>query len=413
MQCPDTLLFDGLRHSMKPPSLKSVTLAAGLILALGCAGYLAIGQHGPGIPAYITARAAVQDIERAVLASAVLEPARLVTVGARASGQVVKLHVALGDTVKAGQLIAEIDSQPQRNALNNAQAALDSVKAQRAARQVNLQQAGRVLVRQDNLLRLDATSRDTYETALANRDALVAEIAALDAQIRQQAAAVETARTDLGYTRIVAPIAGTVIAVLTEEGRTVNAFQSAPAIVMLAQLTVMKVKAEISEADVIRVRPGQKAYFTILGDTARRYYATLQTVEPAPTSIVSKAEQVGISGASQGSAATKTAIYYNGSFEMPNPDGVLRPMMTAQVHIVQDEAKQVVTIPVTALGERQADGSQEVRVVGEDGRALPRRIQTGLNNGVLVQVLSGLAAGDRVVIGDASQAVPGGENWGR
>ncbi|MDR2128315.1 MAG: efflux RND transporter periplasmic adaptor subunit [Burkholderiaceae bacterium] len=398
---------------MKPPSLKSVTLAAGLILALGCAGYLAIGQHGPGIPAYITARAAVQDIERAVLASAVLEPARLVTVGARASGQVVKLHVALGDTVKAGQLIAEIDSQPQRNALNNAQAALDSVKAQRAARQVNLQQAGRVLVRQDNLLRLDATSRDTYETALANRDALVAEIAALDAQIRQQAAAVETARTDLGYTRIVAPIAGTVIAVLTEEGRTVNAFQSAPAIVMLAQLTVMKVKAEISEADVIRVRPGQKAYFTILGDTARRYYATLQTVEPAPTSIVSKAEQVGISGASQGSAATKTAIYYNGSFEMPNPDGVLRPMMTAQVHIVQDEAKQVVTIPVTALGERQADGSQEVRVVGEDGRALPRRIQTGLNNGVLVQVLSGLAAGDRVVIGDASQAVPGGENWGR
>lgn len=391
-------------------------LAALLAAALASAAALALrnpGEKSARQNTFITAEATAGAIEHAVLASGVLEPAQLVTVGARASGQVVKLNVKVGDSVRAGQLIAEIDSQPQRNALNNAEAALESVQAQRAARQVSLAQAQRVFQRQHRLLQADATSRDSYETALASRDALLAEIAALDAQIKQARASVQTARTDLGYTRIVAPIDGTVVAVVTEEGRTVNAFQSAPAIVMLAQLERMKVKAEISEADVTRVKPGQQVYFTVLGEPGRRYHATLQSVEPAPASIVAKAEQASGLGASQASAASKTAVYYNGLFELPNPDGALRPLMTAQVRIVLDEVADAVSIPVTALEGPRSAGANSVRVVDGAGRAAARAIRTGIDNGMRVQVISGLAAGERVVIGDAANAVAGGSNWGQ
>ncbi|ATE61808.1 efflux RND transporter periplasmic adaptor subunit [Thauera sinica] len=383
-----------------------------IALAAAAAVFVARQRAADEPPVFITAEAVTGPIEHTVLASGALEPARLVTVGARASGQVVKLHVKMGERVRAGQLIAEIDSQPQRNTLSNAEAALQSAKAQRTARQVNLRQAERVYLRQRNLFQADAASRDAFETAEAARDALVAEIAALDAQIRQAAAAVETARTDLGYTRIVAPIDGVVVAVVTEEGRTVNAFQSAPAIVMLAQLDVMRVKAEISEADVTRVRPGQPVWFTVLGEPGKRYRATLQAVEPAPAAIVAKAEQGGVASASQSSAASKTAVYYNGLFELPNPDGELRPLMTAQVHILLAEVADALNIPVAALAESRFDGVNSVRVVDAQGRAAPRRIETGLNNGLRVQVLSGLRAGERVVVGDAAGATPGGSNWG-
>lgn len=391
--------------------LGPVAIAVAAILVIAAAVIALKGKATQNTATYITAPAKVQPLERTVLASGVLEPARLVSVGARASGQVMKLHVRVGDTVKAGQPIAEIDSQPQRNTLNSAEAAMQSVQAQRASRRVNLRQAELVLTRQKNLLAADATSRDTYETALAARDALVADIAALDAQIKQAAAAVQTARTDLGYTRIAAPISGVVVAVVTEEGRTVNAFQSAPTIVMIAELDVMKVKAEISEADVTRVKPGQKVYFTVLGEPGKRYHATLAAVEPAPTSITAKAEQ-GMAGSTQQSAAAKAAVYYNGLFQMPNPDGELRPMMTAQVHIVLDEAREALAVPVTALSDAQADGSHTVRVVDAKGLAATRSVRTGLNNGVLVQITDGLAAGEQVVIGDSSGAIPGGSSWG-
>ena len=398
----------------------AATVILALVAMVATSHYLDARATANGT-AFITAEARVRPLERTVLASGVLEPARLVSVGARASGQVMKLHVKVGDAVMAGQPIAEIDSQPQRNTVNNAEAALESVKAQRASRRVGLRQAEQVLTRQTRLLAVDATSRDLHESAEAARDALVADIAALDAQVRQAAAAVETARTDLGYTRIVAPIAGVVVAVVTEEGRTVNAYQSAPTIVMLAELDRMRVKAEISEADVTRVRPGQKVWFTILGEPGKRYYGTLEAVQPAPESIAEKAEQQ-LAGSGQQTAVTNTAVYYNGLFHLPNPDGELRPMMTAQVHIVLGEVSEALAIPMTALGGLPDDATvgsaatvdaseQTVRVVDADGKVLTRRVRTGLDNGVLVEIVEGLAVGERVVVGDSALALPGGSTW--
>ena len=158
----------------------------------------------------------------------------------------------------------------------------------------------------------------------------------------------------------------------------------------------MTVKAQISEADVIRVRPGQKVYFTILGDPDHRYYAKLRAIEPAPDSVTS-----GTSSASSSTSSSSAAVYYNGLFEIPNPDGVLRPSMTAQVSVVLASVSRVLTIPSAALTAAGGQGRYTVRVMA-DPRKPPavRQVQVGINNNVRAQVLSGLRAGEQVVIGE-------------
>ena len=209
---------------------------------------------------------------------------------------------------------------------------------------------------------------------------------------------VDTAKVNMGYTRITAPIDGQVVAIVTQQGQTVNANQSTPTIIKLAQTETMTVKTQISEADVTRVTMGQKVYFTILGEPNKRYTATLRSIEPAPDSILTETTS------STSTTAASTAIYYNGLFDAPNEDGKLRISMTAQVQIVRADAPGALTIPATALGPRGKDGSYTVRVVGADGQAQPRSIKVGLNTNVSVQVLEGLVEGDKVVIGDAATA---------
>lgn len=353
----------------------------------------------------ITAVATVQSIERTVLARGVLEPVKLVSVGARTSGQVMKLYVKIGDTVKAGQRIVDFDSQSQRDALNIAKAEQETLKARRLALQANLRQAELLLTRQHNSPRLDVTSSlDAYDAIMSARNGLETEVACLDAQIRQAGAAVQIARTNLRHTRIAAPVSGVLLAVDTEEGSTVNVNQSAPTIVKLADLSVMKVKAAISEADVTQVKPGQKVYFTVRSKPEKRYHARLQSIEPAPVSIVSRTGP-SVAGATGQSLAARATAYYNALFEVPNPDGELRPMMTAQVRIVLDEARDGVTIPLTALGDRTSDGARTVLVVDDKGTATARRVQLGLSNGAWVQIVSGLRPGERVVIGDAANGL--------
>ena len=171
-------------------------------------------------------------------------------------------------------------------------------------------------------------------------------LTAAGAQIKQANLSLNTAETNLGYTKIVAPMDGTIVAIITEEGQTVNANQSAPTIVMLAQLDKMTVSAEISEADVPKVTEGQEVYFTTLGDTRTKHFAKLRTVAPAPTSIETS------SSSSSSSSSSASAVYYNGLFDVDNADGKLKTGMTAQVNIVQASAKDAITVPASAL-ERQ------------------------------------------------------------
>lgn len=345
---------------------------------------------------YLTTQAAMGDVRETVLATGTLESFKQVSVGAQASGQVKSLKVDLGDEVKKDDLIAEIDSQSQRNDLRIAEAQLENVKAQRAAKLATLTQAESEFKRQQGMLKAKATSRQDYESSLATLAETKAGIAALDAQIVQATIDVDTAKINVGYTSIVAPMDGVVVAVVTKEGQTVNAAQSTPTIVKLAQLDTMTVKAEVSEADVVHVHPGQKVSFTILGEPDHTYEATLRSIEPAPDSITSDNDSSGTTGSAD------EAIYYNALLDVPNPDRTLRISMTAEVTIILDEAKNVLTIPASTLGAKDGQGRYTVRVLGPDDRPETRSVRIGLSDSVYVQVLEGLVAGDIVIQGEAN-----------
>ena len=349
-------------------------------------------------PVLATSPAVIGDIENTVVATGSLEAFKLVSVGAQASGQIKSLKVQLGDKVKAGDLIAEIDPTTQLNNVRNAEAAVTSTRAQRAVQAATLRQAELAFERQKTMIKDEATSKADYETAEATLASTRAQIEALDAQIEQGQTQLATAKANLGYTKIVAPIDATVVALVAKEGQTVNAVQTAPTIVKLATLDVMTVSAEISEADVIKVRPGQTAYFTILGNPDKRYYGKLRSIEPAPSSIETETSAT----SSTTSSSTTQAIYYNGQFEVPNPDGELRISMTAQVYLVLGEAKDALIIPSAALDQKGPNGSYTVLVVGPDGKPAPRQVTIGLNNNATAQVLSGLKAGEKVVVGEGS-----------
>ena len=399
--------LDDTTAQTRPPARRrwrrAVGLAALLALLLGGGiAYRASLAGAPG-PEVMTAPVVRGDIEDAVLATGVLKPARLVAVGAQVSGRITRLAVAIGDEVKAGDLIAEIDSIPQKNALRTAEASLAEVKAQKAEKAATLGNLERTLARQTALADRRTIAQADLETAQGDVAVTKAQIEALDAGIAAAEVAIETARVNLGYTRITAPIDGTVLAVSAQQGQTVNAAQTTPTIVVLGDLDTMAVHAEISEADVTRVSPGQEVYFTILGDRGTRYSASLASIAPAPESITEDSS-LGLTGTASASSTSTSAIYYDGIFEVPNPDRHLRTYMTAEVHVVHASAPDVLAIPLTALGPATADGSRTVQVLGPDGTISTRRVETGVMDRSNAEVRSGLSEGERVVIGTRTGA---------
>jgi macrolide-specific efflux system membrane fusion protein len=382
----------------KPKVLVSAIV---VIAIVGFVAYKLLSPPPP--PVYLTAVASRADIQDTVLASGTVKAFQQVSVGAQASGQIKSLKVKLGDTVKKGQLIAEIDSLTQVNALRSQEYALDNLRAQLRSKQATLKQAQLTLTRQQQLLAGDASSRETFETAQTTLDTTRADIQSLEAQIAGGRISVNTAQVALGYTKISSPIDGQVVAIVAQEGQTVNANQSTPTIIKVARMDKVTVKAQISEADVVKVKPGQQVYFTILGDLDHRYQTTLRSIEPAPDSILQ--DDTSSTTTSSSTSSTSTAIYYNGLLDLPNADGKLRISMTTQVNIVLAEAKDAVTIPSTALGERAADGSYTVRVIDAQGTVQSRRVKTGINTNARVQITEGIAAGEKVITGDGAPTV--------
>ncbi len=339
------------------------------------------------------------DIETTVLASGVLEASALVSVGAEVSGSIKAVHVRLGDDVAKGDLIAEIDSLNQENAVKSAEAALAGIQAQRRNQEAALAKAEAALARQQQLSANSIVSQSDLETAQAAVEQARAQIDQLDAQISQAELTVESAELNLARTQIVAPADGTVVALLVEEGQTLNANSATPTIAKIANLDTMVIKAEISEADVVKVSAGQKVYFTILGEPDQRIEATLREIEPAPTSI---ADDTSTSG---------SAVYYNGLFEVPNPDHRLRIAMTASVTIVLAEARNVLTLPSSLVARQGPQGGTVVMVYDPTSEEVrPARIEVGLNNNINAEIVSGLEEGDQVVNGTGTRLASSGQD---
>jgi len=380
---------------MKLISRRLAFVAAGALLVVLLIALTSYLQRPPQAN-HVTAPVRVGDIENAVLATGKMDAVERVNVGAQVSGQVKSLKVKLGDRVTQGQPIADIDDLPQRNDLRNAEAALNVAKADLQAKQALLKQAESRCKRQKRMLNDEASSLEDFEAAEATLTTTRAELIALNARIVQAQIEVDKKKVDLSYTRILAPMDGIVIAVITQQGQTVNANQSAPTIVKLARLDLMTIKAQISEADITRVSQGQKAYFTIFSVPEKRYDATLRTVELAPESVMKDDSLSGSSSAS-GSGTSNASVYYNALLDVPNPDNRLRIAMTAQVSLLLGEAKTTLLVPIQAVRKTE-DKKQQVQVLTANDRLEMREVKTGITNNVDIQILSGLKAGETVVL---------------
>lgn len=368
---------------------RKIVLAAAAVLALVLLGLVSgWGWSSQGDKSAVTsAEASLGTVRQNVLATGMLEARQLISVGARVSGQIETLAVGLGDTVKAGDLIAQIDSQDQQNEVLQAEAALNNIEAQILAKQANLHKAELALARYAKLGKQNYSSQETVENSEADVAIYKADLAALAAQKASAEVTVSTAKIALDRTRITAPIDGTVVAVVVQQGQTVNALQSAPTIVKLAELDRMLVKVEISEADVIHVTPGQSAPFTILGEPGRSFDAVVQAIEPAPAAIEDS-----------DTISSDEAIYYIGLLAVDNADGKLRIGMTAQVSVELGKAENVLTVPFSAVKNIASEPYVELVDPGT-GVLRKQSVEVGLTDKVTVEIRAGLRAGDRVATG--------------
>ena len=315
-------------------------------------------------------------LEDTVSATGTLQPRDYVDVGTQVSGQVKKLHVEIGSAVKKGELLAEIDPAVYLSKVDASQAQLLNLEAQLDQRQAQLRLAEQKAQRQANMMREQATTAEAVQIAEAELQAAKAQVQSLKAQIQQTRSTLRGDQANLAYTKIYAPMAGTVVTQNAKEGQTLNANQSAPIVVRIADLSTMTVQTQVSEADVSRLRAGMRVYFTTLGDQRKRWYGELRQVNPTPDVV-------------------NNVVLYNALFDVPNSDGALMTQMTAQVFFIVAEAKDAVFVPFSAV-RRAADGRASVRVVGVDGGLENRPVELGLSNRVSAQILSGLEPGERV-----------------
>ncbi|HEV7320537.1 MAG TPA: efflux RND transporter periplasmic adaptor subunit [Ensifer sp.] len=332
-------------------------------------------------------------LSETVSAVGTLEPSRLVQVGAQVSGQLRAIHVKLGDRVRKGDPIAEIDSLQQENELRLARAALRQAQATERSRTFQLERAERTLERQKTLHDGRAGSAADLHDARSAVQIARSELDLSIAQTETALVSVEKAETNLGYTRIVAPMDGRVIAVTAKSGQTLNSAQTAPVIAVIADIDVMVVRTQISEADIGRVKPGQKVWFTTFGDRKTRRESALDVVEPASPAMLAA---LGINTPQPSAGAPSQAVYFNAVFDARNDDGVLLPMMTADVTITTGSVENAVLVPWAALQGPDENGMFTATVKSKNGPLETRNVRIGITDRIDAEVVEGLAEGDEV-----------------
>jgi macrolide-specific efflux system membrane fusion protein len=413
-------------HSRRWPRRALIALG---VAALATAGWLAASTlRGNGNPAANYQLTTVQrgDIEDVVTATGTLQPREYVDVGAQVSGQLQKIHVKVGSQVQAGDLLAEIDPTVYLSRVDASRAQLRNQRAQLKEREASLALAQIQFRRQTALMAEDATAEENLQTAEASLKSAEASLEALRAQIQQTESSLRGDEANLQYARVHSPMAGTVVSISARQGQTLNTNQQAPIILRIADLSVMTVRTQVSEADVGRIRPGMEAYFTTLGGQNKRWYGTLDQIEPTPTT-------------------TNNVVLFNALFDVPNPDARLMTDMTAQVFFVVAQAKDVLQIPMGALQQNRAPraegnrGSEQatttdtqrrqrpsdagsdgaprprqvtVKVLESNGKIADRTVEIGVTNRIVAQVVNGLSEGDKVVSGLSSPEARQGGSGG-
>ena len=380
---------------IKSSNKKRFILAAGAVALL--AGYGLYNYLHVEAPSYMTTAPEMRSIVKQVYSTGTVEGKTQVDVGAQASGQINKLYVSTGDQVKKGDMLCEIDPRTQENALKSAQAELEITKATIVAKKAEIKKLQNEANRQRNLIKTQATSTQDLEAAVASLDIAKAELVQYEATLNKNQIALSDCETKLGYTSITSPMDGTVYATVVEEGQTVNATQTTPTILRLADMSAVKIRTEISEADVVNVKEGLDCTFTILGMPHKTFSGKLGRIEPAPSSYASSSSSTSASSSSSSSSST-SAIYYNADIIVDNPDGILRIDMTADVTINIAKADDVLTVPLTAL--RNDNGTEGSVYILKKGEVHEAEVKLGLRDDQYVQVEDGLDKDAQIVIGD-------------
>ncbi|WP_130899631.1 efflux RND transporter periplasmic adaptor subunit [Pseudomonas sp. Sample_11] len=353
----------------------------------------------PGRDAVATVQVSRGDIENSVTALGTLQPRRYVDVGAQASGQIQKIHVEAGDTVKEGQLLVEIDPSTQKAKLDAGRFSIENLKAQLQEQRAQHDLAQQKYQRQQKLAAGGATREEDVQTARAEVRATQARIDMFQAQIRQAQASLRSDEAELGYTRIYAPMSGTVVAVGAREGQTLNAQQQTPLILRIARLSPMTVWAEVSEADIGHVKPGMTAYFTTLSGGTRRWSSTVRQILPVPPRPL---EQNQGGSPTSGRSGSERVVLYTVLLDVDNADHSLMTDMTAQVFFVAEQAQDTLTVPTATLQPGSRPQWQRAQIVAANGDIQTREVRTGISDRLRTQVLEGLAEGEHVLSAPAA-----------
>lgn len=323
------------------------------------------------------------DIESVVTSQGTLEPKDYVDIGAQVSGMIDKMHVESGDSVKKGDLIAEIDPDVFRATVLANKAQLANLKAQKEEKEVNVRQAQQKLERNARLYQSKAVSQEILQDSENTLDIAKANLRAIQAQIEQAKSTLDLAQTNLEFTKIYSAMDGTVVSEEVVEGQTINANQTTPTIVQVANLDIMTVVAEVAEADIMKLSEGMDVYFNTLGSGERKWHGVVRQIEPTPVE-------------------ENDVVLYNVLVDVENKDGTLMRGMTTQMFFIIASVKDVPLIPVSALTRRvkdqDTDSGKAYRVmVEEENSPKPKIIIVGVSNRIHAGIVEGLAVGDKII----------------
>ena len=376
-----------------------------ILLILGVGGYFVYDKFfniKDEKVEFITKKAKKGSFSKKVDATGEIFATELIDVGAQVSGQIKKLYVKLGNQVKKGDMIASIDSSTQQNSIDNKEAQLAIYKAQLESAKVALNIAKTQFDRENALFAKNATSKQEFESAKNTFSSNSAKIKELEAQIKQTNIELSTAKINLGYTKITAPRDGTVVSVQVEEGQTVNANQTTPTIVNIADLSHVKMKMQIAEGDITKIKVGTPVEYSILSEPTKKFQTTVSSIDPGLTTLSDGSYGSSSSSKSSlSSSSSSSAVYYYAQSIVDNKDGILRIGMTTQNELLIANVEGAIIVP--SIGIKKDENGTFVYVL-KDGKPVKTAVKTGIKDNLDTQIISGINEGDEIITSQGSSS---------
>lgn len=357
------------------------------LLAIFGIGYKMLNRSAGGT-VYKTQKIENGDIMESITASGTINPLSTVSVGSQASGRIAEIYVDYNSVVKKGQLLALIDQENAKATVQQREAALEIAKAQVAVEENNIKYYKKALNRISKLNASKYSTEKDLEAAERDYDNSVAQLTLEQAQVKQAQASLDSAKTELSYTEIKAPVDGIVISKAVEVGQTVAASFETPEIFSVAEdLTKMQIEASVVEADIAKVKEGQKVRFTVDSYADDYFYGVVTQVRNEATT-------------------TSNVVTYTVVIGIDNTEMKLKPGMTANVEIITAEEKDIMLVPNQALRFYIDDSDNAKRYkdrgvwIMKNGKPERVTVKIGVSDDDNTQILeSSLKIGDAVIIG--------------